>query len=329
MGFTNFHQRRACWAGGDLDPSSLLSCPLPPPPSYFFVFLRRISTGQEESHLPPPRVPRPLHEAGRKGGLNPLANPHPRARGMMTCLGSLGSAQGPKFGVSAICVQTPSPASWGTHRHMGWDKTPDRNWPMPTRWQRMHCLMSAAALGYCRLLSIANLKWLIFTACSYKFLKMSGPKLGQVSSRGFFGSFALPSRIYLPLPAKQQGPCTRGKQELLSRASLLFRQSAPPASCASLPSSVTEKWPWLHLPLSPPQRPARAAKLGTTPSVPRSLITSQPRCAHSALFRCRQPSSLTFRGTRPAVHLFLPMLLQLLVIKRNDSAVCAVGYIYL
>lgn len=131
-------------------------------------------------------------------------------------------------------------------------------------------------------------------------------------------------------PSQQgSGAPAPGENENCSVVPCCYFKSAPPALCASLPCSVTKKWPWLHLPLSPPQRPARAAKLGTTASVPRSLITSQPSCAHSALFRCRQPSSLTFRGTRPAVRLFLPMLLQLLVIKRNDSAVCAVGYIYL
>lgn len=112
---------------------------------------------------------------------------------------------------------------------MGWD--PRQGLANGHRLADDAPLQSAAALGYSRLLSIANLKQLIFTACSYKFLKMSGPKLGQVSSRGFFGSFALPSRIYLPLPARQWGPCTRGKWELLSRALLLFQVSTTRLVC--------------------------------------------------------------------------------------------------
>ena len=229
-GFSKFPPEKS--ALSRLGPGSYFPSFLPTPTStfYFFVFLRRISTGQEESHSPPPRVPKPLHAVGRRGGIHPWPIPTYRPE-------EWGHVWGPwvahrdqtKFGVSAICVKTPTPASWGTHRHMGWDETPDRDRPMATGWQGTHCSVSAAALSYSRLLSIANLKWLIFTACSYKFLKTSGPKLGQVFPRGFFCSFALPSRIYLPLPAKQRGLCSRGKRGWLSRASLLFNsQHSPP-----------------------------------------------------------------------------------------------------
>lgn len=158
-GFSKFPPEKSTLSR--LGPGSFFPSLLPTPTStfYFFIFLRRISTGQEETHSPPPRVSKPLHAVGRRGGLHPLAIPHPQARETMTCLGSLGSHRDQtKFGVSAVCVETPTPASWGTHRHMGWDETPDGDRPMATGWQGTHCFMSAAALSYGRPLSIANLK---------------------------------------------------------------------------------------------------------------------------------------------------------------------------
>lgn len=151
-GFSKFPPEKS--ALSRLGPGSFFPSLLPTRAStfYFFVFLRRISTGQEETHTPPPRVSKPLHAVGRRGGLHPLAIPHPQARGTMTCLGSLGSHRDQtKFGVSAVCVETSTPASWGTLRYMRWDETPDRDRPMATGCQGTHCFMSAAALGYSRL----------------------------------------------------------------------------------------------------------------------------------------------------------------------------------
>ena len=70
-GFSKFPPEKS--ALSRLGPGSFFPSLLPTPISifYFFVFLRRISTGQEESHSPPPRVPKPLHIAGRRWGHTP------------------------------------------------------------------------------------------------------------------------------------------------------------------------------------------------------------------------------------------------------------------
>ena len=97
----------------------------------------------------PEGSPIPSMQSAR-GRPAPLANPRPEARGTRTCLGSQGSSQALRSGVSAVCVQTPTPASSGTHRHLGWGETPDsgmRDRPMATGRQGIHCFMFSAALG--------------------------------------------------------------------------------------------------------------------------------------------------------------------------------------
>lgn len=81
-----------------------------------------------------------------------------------------------------------------------------------------------------------------------------------------------------------------------------------------------------------PERRARVAK--TSDSLQHPQCSPQhpalsPPAAPRFNLCCQQVLLSQFQRTRPATGLFPPIVLQLLVIKRNDSAVCAVSYIYL